>query len=41
MAMGERGRQLVVERWNYETQFAPVLRAMNGAVNGTTDDATR
>lgn len=40
-AMGERGRQLVLERWNYETQFAPVLRAMNRAVNGASDDATR
>jgi glycosyltransferase involved in cell wall biosynthesis len=40
-AMGERGRQLVLERWNYETQFAPVLRAMNSHGQGATDDATR
>jgi glycosyltransferase involved in cell wall biosynthesis len=24
--MGERGRQRIVSEWNYETQFAPVLR---------------
>jgi len=28
-AMGERGRQRVRETWNYETQFAPVLRILN------------
>jgi glycosyltransferase involved in cell wall biosynthesis len=26
--MGERGRELVLREWNYETQFAPVLSAM-------------
>jgi glycosyltransferase involved in cell wall biosynthesis len=25
-AMGERGRQRVFDEWNYETQFAPVLK---------------
>ena len=29
--MGQRGRDLVRSEWNYETQFAPVVRAMNGA----------
>jgi glycosyltransferase involved in cell wall biosynthesis len=24
--MGERGRKRILEEWNYETQFAPVLR---------------
>jgi glycosyltransferase involved in cell wall biosynthesis len=23
--MGERGRQRILQEWNYETQFAPVL----------------
>jgi glycosyltransferase involved in cell wall biosynthesis len=27
-AMGQRGRRRILEEWNYETQFAPVLRAM-------------
>jgi glycosyltransferase involved in cell wall biosynthesis len=27
-AMGERGRQRVLAEWNYETQFAPVLRML-------------
>lgn len=27
-AMGERGRQRILNEWNYETQFAPVLAAM-------------
>ena len=40
-AMGEHGRRLVLERWNYEAQFAPVLAAMNDAVNGEADDARR
>lgn len=40
-AMGERGRQLVLERWNYETQFAPVLQAMNAVLRGATDGARR
>ncbi len=26
--MGERGRQRIVDQWNYETQFAPVLEAI-------------
>jgi glycosyltransferase involved in cell wall biosynthesis len=29
--MGERGRQLVLAKWNYEQQFAPVLRRMSAA----------
>ena len=29
-AMGERGRQQVLAEWNYDTQFAPVLRAIAG-----------
>ena len=29
-AMGERGRRRVVADWNYETQFAPVLRTLVG-----------
>jgi glycosyltransferase involved in cell wall biosynthesis len=24
-AMGERGRQRILEQWNYETHFSPVL----------------
>jgi glycosyltransferase involved in cell wall biosynthesis len=28
-AMGERGRQRVRATWNYETEFAPVLRILN------------
>ncbi len=28
--MGERGRARVIEEWNYETQFAPVLRILEG-----------
>ena len=31
-AMGERGRQQVASAWNYEQQFEPVLRLMEGAV---------
>jgi len=31
-AMGERGRQRVLQEWNYETQFAPVLSRMEGGV---------
>lgn len=27
--MGEQGRQRIVEEWNYEMQFAPVLRLLN------------
>lgn len=30
-AMGERGRQRVLDEWNYERQFAPVLAALVGA----------
>jgi hypothetical protein len=28
--MGERGRRRVLTDWNYEAQFAPVLRAVAG-----------
>ncbi len=28
-AMGERGRRLVIDRWNYENRFAPVLHAIS------------
>jgi glycosyltransferase involved in cell wall biosynthesis len=28
--MGERGRQRIVEEWNYERQFAPVLERIVG-----------
>jgi glycosyltransferase involved in cell wall biosynthesis len=31
LQMGRRGRELVRTRWNYETQFAPVLGAMREA----------
>lgn len=30
--MGERGRQQILNEWNYERQFAPVLRLMTAAV---------
>ena len=30
-AMGERGRQMVLAKWNYEEQFDPVLRRMSAA----------
>lgn len=30
-AMGERGRQRILDEWNYECQFAPVLAALAGA----------
>ena len=33
--MGERGRELIIKEWNYETQFAPVVRAM--AMSGRDD----
>jgi peptidoglycan/xylan/chitin deacetylase (PgdA/CDA1 family) len=29
-AMAEAGRQRVLEEWNYERQFAPVLERMIG-----------
>ena len=29
-AMGERGRRRILENWNYETQFAPVLSRLGG-----------
>ena len=28
--MGERGRQQIATRWNYETEFAPVMAQLNG-----------
>jgi spore maturation protein CgeB len=28
VAMGELGRKQVLEDWNYECQFAPVLRSL-------------
>jgi glycosyltransferase involved in cell wall biosynthesis len=31
VAMGERGRRAILDRWNYEAQFAPVAAAMLGA----------
>ncbi len=31
LAMGERGRQLVLSEWNYERQFGPVLQRLNGS----------
>jgi glycosyltransferase involved in cell wall biosynthesis len=30
--MGERGRNRIISEWNYETQFAPVFRLLQGAV---------
>jgi glycosyltransferase involved in cell wall biosynthesis len=33
--MGQRGQELVRSEWNYETQFAPVLQAMNAALPTT------
>jgi len=30
--MGERGRQRILKEWNYEKQFAPVLKELNEAV---------
>ena len=30
-SMGERGRGQILTKWNYELQFAPVLRAMSSA----------
>jgi glycosyltransferase involved in cell wall biosynthesis len=30
-AMGEKGRQRILEEWNYETQFEPVARLVNGS----------
>jgi glycosyltransferase involved in cell wall biosynthesis len=29
-AMGERGRQQIATRWNYETEFAPVMAQLDG-----------
>ena len=29
-AMGERGRQRILQEWNYERQFAPVLERLEG-----------
>ena len=35
--MGERGRQRILDGWNYDAQFAPVLARMTaGAVDGAT-----
>ena len=31
-AMGRTGRQLIAERWNYETQFQPVLQLMESVL---------
>jgi glycosyltransferase involved in cell wall biosynthesis len=31
-AMGERGRQKILNDWNYEAQFAPAIRQMAGTV---------
>jgi glycosyltransferase involved in cell wall biosynthesis len=31
-AMGENGRQRIIEKWNYETQFSPVLSWLNADV---------
>jgi glycosyltransferase involved in cell wall biosynthesis len=31
-AMGERGRQRILAEWNYEAQFAPVLKVLKAAV---------
>jgi hypothetical protein len=28
--MGERGRQRILEEWNYERQFSPVLERLEG-----------
>jgi spore maturation protein CgeB len=28
--MGERGRRMVLNEWNYDDQFAPVMRALSG-----------
>ncbi|MGH9545458.1 MAG: glycosyltransferase [Terriglobales bacterium] len=33
-AMGERGRLLIASEWNYETQFAPVIRLMQETNRG-------
>jgi glycosyltransferase involved in cell wall biosynthesis len=33
-AMGERGRRRIAAEWNYETQFAPVLRQMTDGAMG-------
>lgn len=30
-SMGERGRKRIFSKWNYESQFAPVLHLMNSA----------
>src|SRR5262249_7469931 len=30
-AMGERGRKRILEEWNYESQFAPVLQHLTAA----------
>ncbi|MEO2034809.1 MAG: glycosyltransferase [Planctomycetaceae bacterium] len=32
-AMGERGRQLIRERWNYESQFEPILSLVHNVTN--------
>ncbi len=31
--MGERGRARIISEWNYETQFAPVFRLLQGAAD--------
>ena len=28
--MGERGRQKILQDWNYEAQFEPVMRFLKG-----------
>lgn len=30
LRMGERGRQMVLDKWNYDGQFAPVMRVLSG-----------
>jgi glycosyltransferase involved in cell wall biosynthesis len=34
-SMGERGRQKILDDWNYETQFEPVFRALRGCRDAT------
>jgi glycosyltransferase involved in cell wall biosynthesis len=38
--MGALGRALVDRDWNYETQFAPVMRAMLGSIRGVGQNST-
>jgi hypothetical protein len=32
--MGERGRQMVLTEWNYETRFSPVLASLGAGQRG-------